>query len=64
MTEMMVKIMVEVLDVLGTTTKEMKHSRFSEVVLPLRLLEAYVCRNVFEKGGGNNEAGRRSEEAR
>jgi hypothetical protein len=64
MTEMMVKIMVQVLDILGIATKEMKQSRFSEVVLPLRLLKAYVCRNVFEKGSGNNEAGRWSEEAR
>lgn len=30
MTDMMVKIMVEVLDILATATKEMKQSRFSE----------------------------------
>ena len=64
MTEMMVKIIVEVLDILGTATKEMKQSRFSELTLRLRFLEAYECRNVFKKGGRNNEAGRWSEEAR
>jgi len=42
MTEMMVKIMVEVLDILGTATKEMKQSRFSEVIFRLKLLEAHV----------------------
>ena len=42
MTDMMVKIMVEVLDILGTATKEMKQSRLSEVTLCLRLLEANV----------------------
>jgi hypothetical protein len=47
MTEMMVKIMVQVLDILGTATKEMKQSRFSEVVLRLRLLKAHVCQKKF-----------------
>jgi hypothetical protein len=42
MTEMMGKIMVEVLDILETATKEMKQSRASEVILRLRLLEANV----------------------
>lgn len=65
MTEMMVKIIVEVLDILGTATKEMKQSRFSELILCLRFLETYdECRNVFKKGGGNNEVGRWTEEAR
>ncbi len=49
MTEMMVKIMIKVLDILGTATKEMKQSRASEVVLCLRLLEAH--------GGKNKEVG-------
>ena len=40
MTEMMVKIMVEVLDILATATKEMKQSRFSEFIPRLSLLEA------------------------
>ena len=39
MTDMMVKIMVEVLDILAIATKEMRQSRFSEVVLLL-----YVAR--------------------
>ena len=49
MTEMMVKIIVEVLDILGTATKEMKQSRASEVVLCLRLLEAQACSEKFLK---------------
>ncbi len=64
MTEMMVKIMIEVLDILGTATKEIKQSRLSEVILRPRLLEAHVCRNFFKEGGGNNEVGRWSEKAR
>ena len=42
MTGMMVKIMVEVLDILGTATKEMKQSRASKVILRLGLLEVNV----------------------
>jgi hypothetical protein len=42
MTEMMVRIMVKALDILGTTTMEMKQNRASEVILHLRLLEAHV----------------------
>ena len=42
MTDMMVKIMVEVLDILGTATKEMKQSRASEVFLHIKLIEAHV----------------------
>ena len=49
MTDMMVKIMVEVLDILGTATKEMKESRASEVILPLRLLKAHVLSEKFLK---------------
>jgi hypothetical protein len=64
MTDMMVKIMAEVLDILATATKEMKQSRFSEFVLRLGLLEAHMCRNVSQEGGGNNEVGRRTAEAR
>ena len=40
MTDMMVKIMVEVLDILGTATKEMKQSRASEIIFCLGSLEA------------------------
>ena len=40
MTDMMVKIMVEVLAILGTATKEMKQSRASMVILRLGLLDA------------------------
>ena len=42
MTEMMVKIMVEVLDILAIVTKEMKQSRSSEVIFRLKTLEAHV----------------------
>jgi hypothetical protein len=38
MTEMMVKIIVEVLDILGTSTKEMKQGRISEGILRLGCL--------------------------
>jgi hypothetical protein len=59
MTEMMVKIMVGVLDILGTATNE--QSRWSEVDLRLRFLETHLCREIFQEGGGNNEAGGWSE---
>ena len=42
MTDMMVKIMVEVLDIFGIATKEMKQSRASEAILCVKLLEAHV----------------------
>ena len=42
MSDMMVKIIIEVLDILGTATQEMKQSRFSEIILHLRLLEAHL----------------------
>ncbi len=49
MTDMMVKIMVEVLDILGTATKEMKQSRASGFISRLRFLEADVCSGKFLK---------------
>ena len=49
MTDMMVKIIVEVLDILGTATKEMKPSRASEFSLYLRSLEAHMCSEKFLK---------------
>ena len=39
MTVVMIKIMVEVLDILGIVTKEMKQSRGSEAILCIQLLE-------------------------
>ena len=42
MTVMMIKIMVEVLDILGVATKEMKQSRASEAILCIQLLEAHL----------------------
>jgi hypothetical protein len=49
MTDMVVKIMVEVLDILGTATKEMKQSRASELILALLSLKAEVCLEKFLK---------------
>jgi hypothetical protein len=49
MTDMMVNIMVEVLDILGTATKEMKQSRASEPILLLSLLEAHELAEKFLK---------------
>ena len=43
----MVEIMVEVLDILGTATKEMKQGRASEVIVHLGLLEANVLLETF-----------------
>ena len=43
---MMVEIIVEVLDILGTATKEMKQSRASEVALQFPLLEAHDSRRL------------------
>jgi hypothetical protein len=65
MTDMMVKIMVEVLDILGTATKEMKESRASRSSFPLgcsRLMR--IIREISQEGGGNYEAGGWSEKAR
>jgi hypothetical protein len=42
MTDMMLKIIVEVLDILGTATKEMKQSRASKFILYLRSLGAHI----------------------
>ncbi|KAH8980416.1 hypothetical protein EDB92DRAFT_1820571 [Lactarius akahatsu] len=51
MTDMMVQIMVKVLDILGTATKEMKQSRASgfRVVFRLRFPEADECSVKFLK---------------
>jgi hypothetical protein len=57
MTEMMVKIMVEVLDILGTATKEMKESRASKVILRFRSRGLYVIRKISKETGGNKKAG-------
>jgi archaellum component FlaC len=42
MTDVMVKIIVEVLDILATATKEMKQSRASEFILQPTSLEAHM----------------------
>jgi hypothetical protein len=49
MTDMMVKIMVEVLDIFGTATKEMRESRASKVILPLGLLVSHLSSEKFIK---------------
>ena len=58
MTDMMVKIMVEVLGILGTATKELKQSRMSEVILRLGCLRLMRFRKISEKGDRHNEARR------
>ena len=49
MTDMMAKILVEVLDILGTATKEMKQSRTSEFVLCFELVKAHGYSENFLK---------------
>jgi methyl-accepting chemotaxis protein len=49
MTDMMVKIIVEVLDILGTATKEMKQSRASELILFFLSLGAHMRLEKFLK---------------
>ena len=49
MTDMMVKIMAEVLDILATATKEMKQSRFSEFIILIGSLKAHACSELFLK---------------
>ena len=46
---MMVEIIVEVLDILGTATEEMKQSRASEIALQFPLLEAHGWSEKFIK---------------
>lgn len=46
MTYMMVKMIVEVLDILGTATREMKQSRAREFMHRLPSLDAHVCRKI------------------
>jgi hypothetical protein len=65
MTDMMVKIVVEVLYILGTATKEMKQSRASERVHPLRSLKPHVSyRKISKEDCGDKEAGGWPEKAR
>ena len=49
MTDMMVKIIVEILDILGTATKEMKQSRASKLIQYPTSLEAEICPEKFLK---------------
>ncbi len=49
MTEKMVQITVEVLDILATATKEMKQSRASEFVLHHTLLKTHISLEKFVK---------------
>ena len=53
MTDMIIKVMVEVLDILGIATKEMKQSRASEAILLIQLLEAHVSlEKILKKVAG------------
>ena len=59
------KIIVEVLDILGTATKEMKQSRASELILYLMSPEAHMnFREISQEGCRNHEAGGWSDKAR
>ena len=49
MTNKMVQITVEILDILATATKEMKQSRLSEFHLRLSSLEAHIGLEIFLK---------------
>ena len=49
MTDMMMNIIVVVIDILGTATKQMKQSPASEFILYLRSFEAYMCAGTFLK---------------
>ena len=49
MTDMMVNIIVEMLDILGTATKEMKQSCASKFLLYFRSFEAHMCSEKFLK---------------
>jgi phosphate starvation-inducible protein PhoH len=65
MTDKMVEITVEVLDILATATKELKQSRASEFVLRHTLLKTHIgFRKVREKGGGADGSRGWDEEAR
>jgi hypothetical protein len=56
MTDKMVQITVEILDVLATATKEMKQSRASEFNLRLTLLEADIgSENFLKKVAGQTD---------
>lgn len=66
MTNTMVMIMVEVLDILGTATKEMKLSRASGFIVHRSssvTQNSCVFRKVFKESGGDNEARGWSEKA-
>ena len=65
MTDKMVQITVEILDILATATKEMKQSRASEFDLCPTFLEANIGSEKFVKRVvGLDEAGGWDEEAR
>ena len=53
MTDMIIKVMVEVLDILGIATKEMKQSRASEAILLIQMLEAQLSlEKILKKVAG------------
>ena len=51
MTNKMVEITVEVLNIIATATKEMKQSRTSEFVLYQTILISYLFRKVCKESG-------------
>jgi phosphate starvation-inducible protein PhoH len=63
MTDKMVEITVEVLDILATATKEIKQSRASQCALHQTLLKTHIeFRKVCEEGGGTDRSGGWDEE--
>jgi hypothetical protein len=55
MTDMIVEIMVEVINILGIATKEVKSGRFSELMLrSFTILDLHLFRKVFKEVGGKH----------
>jgi len=65
MTDMIVKIMVEVLSILALATKEIQHGRISESFLyqPTIAIDWIVFRKISEEAGRKDGHRRRIEEA-
>ena len=63
MTNKMVEITVEVLNILATATKAMKQSRTSKFVLHQAILISYLFRKVYEESSGVNGSGGWDEDA-
>jgi len=49
MTDIIVKIMVEILSILGIATKEIKQGRASELIVRVQLILTYICLEKYVK---------------